>query len=479
MADGPIRDHTSHRCFHFRSLTEDKITVLHEASLEILRRTGVRFYSEEAIDLFRKSGATISDGNLVRIPPHLVEWALRTAPKTVTIFDRNGNRAMTLGGYRTYFGVGSDCMNVYDLETGRRRTAILDDVVSGVRLVDALPNLSFVMSMFLPSDVPPEAYERHQMAVMLQESTKPIVFVGSEGASTRHSVEMAQIVAGSLEALQRQPFVINYINTVSAFRHNEESVERLMYAAERNLPSIYIPGNSRGTTAPITAAGALALGNAGQLAGLVLSQLKREGSPFIRSTGCGGTLDMRSLVGVYSAPDGGPFGWDLAHYYGLPIFGTAGCSDAKVFDAQAACEAAISLFANAMGGANLVHDVGYLDCAMTGSLELVAFCDEVIGWVRRYFQDLEITEETLALDLIDELGPDDHFLYSDHTLRHVRESWTPSLTDRLDYQRWAEEGEKTLQERANQKVHTLLSDHRAERLPADVVTAISEIVERE
>ncbi len=476
MVDGPSTEHTAYRSFHFRSLTEDKIAILHEASLEILRRTGVRFYSQEAINLFEKGGAAISDGNLIRIPPHMVEWAVRTAPKTVTIFDRNGNRAMTLGGYRTYFGVGSDCMNVYDLETGRRRTAVLDDVVNGVRLVDALPNLSFVMSMFLPSDVPPEAYERHQMAVMLQESTKPIVFVGSEGASTTHSVEMAQIVAGGLEALQRHPFVINYINTVSAFRHNEESVERLMYAAERNLPSVYIPGNSRGTTAPMTVAGALALGNAGQLAGLVLSQLKREGSPFIRSPGGGGTLDMRSLVGVYGGPDGGPFGWDLAHHYGLPIFGTAGCSDAKVFDAQAAGEAAISLFANAIGGANLVHDVGYLDCAMTGSLELVAYCDEVIGWLRRYFRELEISEETLALDLINELGPDEHFLYSDHTLRHVRDSWSPALTDRLDYQRWAEEGERTLQERANEQVRALLSDHRAERLPAEVMTAINDIV---
>jgi trimethylamine--corrinoid protein Co-methyltransferase len=450
---------------------------LHEASLEILLRTGVRFYCDEAVDLFKEGGAEVTDGNLIRIPPHLVEWALGTAPKTLTIFDQHGNRAMTLGGYRNYFGVGSDCMNVYDLETGQRRTAVLSDVVNGVRLVDALPNLDFVMSMFLPSDVPSDKYERHQMAVMLQESTKPIVFVGGEAASTRYSVEMATAVAGGLEALRRRPFILNYINTVSAFRHNEESVERLLYAAERNLPSIYLPGNSRGTTAPITVAGAMALGNAGQLAGLVLSQLKREGSPFVRTPGGAGTLDMRSLVGLYGAPDGGPFGWDLAHHYGLPIFGTAGCSDAKVFDAQAASEAAISLFANAIGGANLIHDVGYLDCAMTGCLELVAFCNEVISWLRRYLRDLEITEETLALDLIDELGPDGHFLYSDHTYRHVRESWEPTLRDRLDYERWAAEGATTLQERANAKVREILKEHRAEPLPKDVVERLNEIID--
>ena len=478
MGSSPYDHYNQYRAVEFRSLTADQITLLHEASLEIMARTGMRFYDDEALELFKKSGADISDGNLVRIPPHLVEWALRSAPKNITIFDQRGRRAMALGGYRSYFGVGSDCMFVYDLLTGERRKAVLDDVINGVRLVDALPNLDFVMSMFLPSDVPDENYERHQMAVMLRESSKPIVFVGIEAASTAYAVEMASAVAGGLESLQRYPFVINYVNTTSAFRHNEESVQRLLYAAERNLPTIYAPGNSRGTTAPITPAGALALGNAGQLAGLVISQLKREGSPFIRSNPGGGTLDMRSLADSYAAPDGGPFGWALAHHYGLPIFGTAGCSDAKIFDAQAAAEAATSLFANAINGANLIHDVGYLDCAMTGSLELVAFCDEIIGWLRRYLRKLEITEETLALDLIHETGPDGHFLETAHTLRHVRDDWLPTLSDRSAHHRWAAEGATTLQQRANKSVRQIIESHRAEPLPEDVIESIEGVVNR-
>jgi trimethylamine--corrinoid protein Co-methyltransferase len=383
---------------------------------------------------------------------------------------------MSLGGYRSYFGVGSDCMHIYDLHTGERRKAVLDDVVQGVRLVDAMPNLDFVMSMFLPSDVPQETYERHQMAVMLRESTKPIVFVGMEASSTVYSVEMASAVAGGLESLQRHPFVINYVNPTSAFRHNEEAVQRLLYAAERNLPTIYAPVSSRGIAAPMTVAGAMALGNAGQLAGLVLSQLKREGSPFICSRPAGGTMDMRTMVGAYTAPDEGPFGWDLAHHYGMPIFGTAGCSDAKVFDAQAAAEAALTLFANAIGGANLIHDVGYLDCAMTGSLELVILCDEIIGWLRRYLRKLEISEETLALDLIHKVSPDGHFLDAEHTLRHVREDWVPTVSDRFAYHRWAAEGATTLQQRANQKVREIVENHRAEPLPENVIETIQAII---
>jgi trimethylamine--corrinoid protein Co-methyltransferase len=463
----------------FRSLADDQIRVLHEASLEILERTGVRFYHPEALDLFRKAGGEVLQSNLVRIPSRLVEWALQTAPKTVTICNRDGQQAMILGGYRSYFGVGSDCLYIYDPYTSERRKAILDDVVKGVHLVDALPNLDFVMSMFLPSDVPKETYERYQMEVMLSESSKPIIFVGLEAASTVDAVEMASAVAGGLESLQRHPFIINYVNPASAFKHDQESVQRLLFAAERNLPTIYVPGNFRGTTAPMTVAGAMALGNAGQLAGLVLSQLRREGSPFICTAAGGGTLDMRSMVGSYAAPDGGPFGWDLAHHYGLPTFGTGGCSDAKVFDAQAAAEVALTLFTNAVNGVNLIHDIGYLDCAMTGSLELVVFCDELVGWIRRYLRGgLEITEETLALDLIHDVGPDGHFLETRHTLRHCREDWTPRILDRRDYKGWSETGSTTLYQRANRLVKDILETYRPEPLPVPVLQRIRAVTLR-
>jgi trimethylamine--corrinoid protein Co-methyltransferase len=478
-AEAKRYDHCGqYRPFQFRSLSDDQICLLHEASLEIMARTGMRFFVQEALDLFRKAGADISEGNLVRIPAHLVEWALRTVPKNIIIYDQTGRRAMALGGYRSYFGPGSDCSFIYDLDTGQRRKAVLQDTINGARLADALPNLDFVMSMYLPSDVPEERYERQQMAIMLQESTKPIVFVGMEASSTVYALDMAAAVAGGMDQLQRYPFVVNYVNVVSAFKHNEASVKRLLYAAERNLPTIYAPSKSRGTMAPMTVAGALALGNAGQLAGLVLSQLKREGSPCMRSKPGGDGLDMRSMVSVYTAPDGGPFGWDLAHYYGIPTFGTAGASDAKIFDAQAASEAALTMFNELLCGANLIHDVGYLDCATTGCMEFLTHCDEVIGWLRRYFRKLEISEETLALDLIHEIGPDGHFIETEHTLRHFREDWVPTLSDRYDYQRWASRGATTLQERANKKVREILESHLAERLPQDVVKELEAVIER-
>jgi trimethylamine---corrinoid protein Co-methyltransferase len=466
-----------HHAVRLRSLPDDQIGMLHGASLEILERTGARFHSSEAIDLLRKAGAGVSDGNRAKIPPHLAEWALRCAPKNITIFDRNSLRAMSLGGYRSYYGVGSDAQWIYDLGSGVRRKAVLQDIVEGVRLVDALPNLDFVMSQYLPSDVPLEKYERAQMAVMLRESSKPIVFVGLEKASTVYAIEMASAVAGGLDNLAQFPFVVNYVNFASPLDHNEESVERLLFAAERNLPSVYTPGRARGSQVPMTEAGAMALVNAGQLAGLVLSQLKREGSPFIWANPNAGGLDMSSMVSLFATPDSGPTSWDLAHFYKVPIFGFAGATDAKVFDAQAAAEASLTLFENAINGANLVHDIGLLDSAMTGSLELVAFCDEIIGWLRHYLRRLEINESTLALDLIHQIGPDDSYLGTEHTVEHVRDGWQPTLFDRWDYARWSEEGSPTLQERANRKVKELIRDHRAEPLSHQVVKRLEAIIE--
>jgi len=467
----------SYRPSSFRNLDQDQIEVLHNASLEIMERTGMRFFDQEALDLFKKAGAGISEENLVRIPSQLVEWARRSVPENVNIFDRNRHLSMMLGGDRTYYGVGSDCMSTYDLETGEHRKALLSDVVNGVRLVDALPNMDFVMSMFLPSDVPQTDYERHQMSIMLQESTKPIIFVGIEADSTVMALDMAAVVAGGLKALQQYPFVINYVNTVSAFHHNGESLKRLLYAAERNIPTIYAPGSTRGTLAPITFAGAMALHNAGQLAGLVLSQLKREGSPLILCGRNGGFMDMRTMVSLYTAPDAGPYGWDLARHYRIPTF-TAACTDAKIFDAQAAGETALTLFEKTLNGANIIHDLGYLDSAMTGSLELVVYSDEVIEWIKRYWRPFELTAESLALDLIHETGPDRHFLETEHTLRHVRDMWSPTLFDRTDFETWSSKGSVTLQQKANQRVLEIIGSHRAEPLPPEVKAKLAELVAR-
>jgi len=443
-----------------------------------MERTGMRFYSQEAIDLFKKAGASISDDNLVRISSQLVDKALDTVPKQIIIYDRLGAQAMTLGAQNTYFGVGSDCMNVWDIYTNKRRKALHQDLINGIRVADYLSNIDFIMSMYIPSDIDQQIYDRYQMQAMLLESKKPVVLINNDLQGLKDCVEMAKIVAGGLKKLEKKPFVICYANATSPTKHNKEAVEKLLYCAEHNLPIIYIPGNHWGVTSPITPAGALALGNAGQLGALVLSQLKQEGAPFIIGDSSGSVLDMKTMSSCYVAPDPGPFDWDMAHYYGLPAFGIGGCSNSKMFDSQAAAEAALSIFAGALSRVDLIHDVGYLDCGMNFSLELLVFCDEIIEWVKRYLRKLEITKETLPLELIEKIGVDGNFLETEHTLRHYKERWRPELINRQSYERWNADGSLSLEKRTNKKVKEIIETYQNKQLPDSIIRQIKNITAR-
>lgn len=462
------------RPFRFSDQDRERI---HEASLRILDRTGVRFHEPQALELFAKAGARVEDGNLVRIPAKLIEWALGLVPKQLTLYDRNGQPMIDLSGDKCHYGVGSDCTSIYDIRTGLHRRAVMTDLAEAHHLADAMPNVDFIMSMVLPEDAPIGKHEPIQMASMLINSTKPVVFVGEQDWSTISALEMAAEVAGGMEELAAKPFVVNYVNTLNSFQHNQESVRRLMYAAERNIPSIYAPPTTRAVSGPITPAGAQAVAGAGKLAGVVLSQLVREGSPVIVSSG-GGTMDMRTMVSQYVAPDPGMGAWDMLQYYGLPVFGFGGCSDSKIFDAQAAGDAVLSLMTNTAGGAHMIHDMGYLDCAMTYSYEMLAYSDEIVGWLKRAFRQIEVNDETLALDLIEETAPDKDFMGNKLTLKYVRQEWMPDLMDRNNFSRWRDAGSTTLQDRARTRVLEMMAEHTPEPLPAQTVARVEAIRDR-
>jgi trimethylamine--corrinoid protein Co-methyltransferase len=385
---------------------------------------------------------------------------------------------MPLERNNVFYGPGSDCPNILDHRTGQRRRGTLQDIVEGTRVCDALPNIDFLMSLCIASDVKPEVSDRYQMRAMLMNSTKPILFVTTEFEGCVDVIEMAKVVAGGEEELRRNPMCACYINVTSSLRHNAEALKKLLFMAERGLPTTYTPVVLRGISGPVTLPGAIALANAGELAGLVLAQLKREGAPIILTGGVNDELDMRSMVDVYGAPENRVMLVELAHYYGLPVFGLAGCSDAKIPDEQAAAEAAFSLILETLCGAGMAHDVGYLENGMCNSWEQIVICDELINYVKRFMQGLDITEETLALDVIDEIGPHGDFLGAKHTKRHFKEDWYPKLFDRWNFDVWATAGSKTLRQRARERVDEILENHKPEPLPADVQTKIDAIVER-
>jgi trimethylamine--corrinoid protein Co-methyltransferase len=462
----------------FGRLSSDQCQKLHNASLEILARTGARLYDQQAIDLLKRAGASVADGNLVRIPAGLIEKAFSTVPKLVTLYDRNGASPIFLEGGRCHYGTGSDCLNIIDHRSGERRQPVLQDVVDGATVCDALPHIDFVMSMFLPSDVHPMVSDRYQIAVLLNNTTKPLVFVTNEFSGCVDAVEMMEIVAGGANAFMLRPFGACYINVTTGLRHNREALQKLLFLADKGLPALYIPVVVSGISGPITAAGSMALVNAGMLVGLVLSQLEREGAPFIVPGWGAEGIDMKTMVNPYCAPDPRGIAHALAHHYNLPMFGMGGCSESKLVDQQAAAEAALTLMIETLGGANLIHDLGYLESGLCGSLAQLVICNEIVGWLQHVMAPIEISEETLALDLIDQMGPDGQFLDSDHTMAHYRERWYPEVFERGNYDQWQAKGAKSLGERAAKRVEEILATHKPEPLPEDVARAVNAVVRR-
>jgi trimethylamine--corrinoid protein Co-methyltransferase len=459
----------------YTRLTDSQAEKIHAASLEILESIGVWLYLPEAIDLLKKAGAKVSDGNLVHVPPKLVENALSTVPKEVTLYDRNGNPVMPLSGDNCFFGPGSDCLNIIDHRTGERRKPNLQDVVEGVRLCDALPNIDFIMSLLLPTDVDQTLADTYQTEVMLANTTKPIIIVSYESQGLRNSVEMAEAVVGGVEALREKPILTCYINVVSGRVHNADGLEKLLYLSGKGLPSLYIPASNAGVTSPMTQAGALAFDNAGVLLGVVLSQLNREGAPMIISAMNPASIDMKTMVGPYAFPEKG-FMRSVAQRYGIPTFSLAGGSDSKVVDQQAAAEAALTILVDVLMGGNILHDLGYMESGLTYSFVQLAICNEIVDWVKAFFKGIEVNDETLALEEVARVGINDTFLRTKHTRKHYKKTWYPDLFERGNYKEWEKSGSKPLAERARERVETILNHHQPEPLSDDVRVKISKIV---
>jgi trimethylamine--corrinoid protein Co-methyltransferase len=463
---------------HYARMGRAECEKIHMATLEILERVGVDVHDEKALELLVKGGAK-ADGIRVWVPEYMVEKALALTPKRMTLYDRHGQVAIRAWGYNTYYGGGSDCLNILDHRTGQRRRAVRKDVEEAITLKDALPEIEFVMSQFLPEEVDQRIYDRYQMEIMLNNTTKPIVFVSPDFEGCVAAIEMCEIVAGGAEAFRRRPFATCYINVTSGLVANAEALQKCMYMAEKGLPMFYIPINAGGVNSPATTAGCMAFLNAGTLLGIVLAQLVREGTPVAVPGWNGGPYNLKTMVGNYVLADEQGVSTSMGRYYGLPVFGLGGSTDSKVLDQQCGIEVTLSLITALIHGANIIHDVGFMDAGMQSSLPLIAMANDTIGWIRAATAGVPVDEETLALDVIDELGPTGDFLSHEHTLRHYKEPFYSSLADKGTYSQWERRGATTMEERAAQQVEEILANHEPESLPPDVQRDIKKIVERE
>ena len=462
----------------FSVLSDSQLEDLHLGALEVLRRTGVRFHHRGALDMLTEAGAFVSDGNLVRFPASLVEDAVASAPSRIVMCNRDGDPQVFLEGTKTYFGTGSDCLNFLDCRTGEHRRFIQADLVDGYHLCDALPNIHFVMSIGIPADVEIAVAYDVQMALMLEHTSKPIVFVTNDRASCQRAIDMAAVAAGGFDALVEQQHILLYSEPSSPLQQSESAIDKLVLMAQSRLPIVHSPGPLMGGTAPITMASGLAMSLAEILSALVVHQRKQPGAPFVFGAGLH-HMDMGAAQICYASPE---FQLtkaaiaELGRWYGLPTWGYAGCSDAKVLDEQAALEALLSVIMARFTGANLVHDVGYMESGLTGSFEMIVLTDELVAMTDHMMKGIGVDDDTLMLDELDRVGPGGHFLDTRQTLARFRDFWFPTLLDRQIREQWLEDGAPTLGQRLNARVKEIVLEHHPKPLAAEKKVRIQAIV---
>jgi trimethylamine--corrinoid protein Co-methyltransferase len=465
-----------------RVLSDEQVKAIHHTSLDILSRTGIVMKNATGRELLLDAGAWES-GERIKIPPLLVMDAIASAPSRIPLFNRLGELTMPLEAGKVFFGPGSDCPFTIDLETGQRREATAEDGRRIARLCDGLEQMDFIMSMGTPSDVPPLDHYLHSFISMIRGSVKPNVYTANDRQDMEDMYRIACAVAGSETELREKPFLLHYAEPISPLLFSEESVDKLLFCAEKGIPVTYLPSPNTGGGGPITLAGALALGNAECLAGLVLSQLVRPGTPFLYGMNTA-ALDMKSAIVSYGSPEW-PLGMvactDLARYYDLPVWGTAGATDSKLVDVQAGIEATVSIMAAFLCRCNLVHDVGYIEYGTTSSMEMLVVADEIIREVRYIVGGVEVSQRTLAREVIHRAKPGGGFLADDHTLDNWRwAQWRPTLIDRMRYDNWVEKGRQDMAARANERAREILAEHQVPPLPEAAEEVIAEVLkERE
>ncbi|WKY45301.1 trimethylamine methyltransferase family protein [Eubacteriaceae bacterium ES2] len=415
-----------------RFLTLEKIRTIHDKSIALLENYGMKVEGAEIIDSLKAYGCRPKDG-MISFPCAVVEKALASAPKEITLYNRDGHENMILNSRNNiYFGTHADQAQILDFTDNRPRAFLKSDIKTMCHLSDALKNLHFIFTVGLCADVSPKVSSQVAFLETVKYFSKTINFSANSVDAIQEIIDMAAIVAGSYENLGKKPFIFHFCEPVSPLAHSKESTGSLMICAKNNIPVAYVPYTMMGATSPITIAGALVQSNAEILAGLVMTQAVNPGAPFIY--GAMPTIfDMVSTIGSYGAPEfhkAIAAASEIADYYQLPFYGTAGCTDAKTLDLQAVAEVQMGLLATLASKANLVHDLGIMDHCNSVSPAMLVLANEMIDQLSAFGSAIDVNDESLALDVIENVGAGGHFLHEMHTLKHFKELWYPKIFKR-------------------------------------------------
>jgi len=455
----------------YEFLTKHQVGQIHEASLRILGKVGIEFRYEPALEVLKKGGAKV-EGERVFFPVRLVEEQIRKAPAEFTLYARNSDFDVVIGGNHMVFVPGYGAAFVTDLDNGRREGS-LKDFENFVKLTDASPYQDICSGVVIePTNIPPEIRHAQMIYTAMKYSAKSFMgsAMGLQGA--RDSIQMASILFGSQDLLSRKPRMISILCSLTPLVYDERMLGAIMEYARAGQPQLISSLGIAGATSPVTLAGTLAVQNAEVLAGIVLTQLIREGTPVVYA-GASSSVDMHTGALSIGSPEmtlNTAATAQMARFYGLPVRSGGAVCDAKSPDAQASYESMMSLLTARFCGINFVlHSAGILESYNCMSYEKFIIDDEMCGMVKRIERGYEVNPDTLAVDIIKEVGTGGHFLDKDHTFDHFRtEFYQPQLSNRDDFVSWQEKGSPVSMEAANKKYKEILETYEAPELPADV-----------
>ncbi len=456
----------------FKPLTEESISRVHQTVMRIIEEVGFEVNSKVALDFFKKAGARVEqEKHRVRLPQKRATELIEMAPSEVRLCGQNEKQDIILGGCRVYTGTGGTALYIYQPDNGQKRPATLEDLKRITKLVDQLDNIHLFMLPTYPNELPPEKVDVNRFFAGLDNTTKHIMGGVYTLDGVKQVIRMAEIVAGSAEALRQQPLVSMITCSISPLKMDGQYGDLVVAIAQNGIPLVCPAEPLCGATSPVTLAGNLLIQIVDSLMGVMLTQIVNPGTPVIFGSVATNTdlRDLKYLAGSVEMGLLNAAGAQMAQFYKLPFYATGGMTDSKVLDAQSGYESAITNLLCALAGANFIHDAaGLMEFALTACYEKYVIDNDILGMVMRAVEGIKVDDETLAFDLIKQVGPGGNFVTAKHTRRFMRsEHYRPSLSDRNSREEWEAKGKKTSWEQAAEMVPRIIAKHNYS-LPAGI-----------
>ena len=449
---------------NFKPLTAESINKIHQTAMRVIEEVGFEVNSERALDFFEGAGAWIDRAkHLVRLPEKKVIELIEMAPSEVNLCGQDARHDILLGGQRVYTGTGGTALYVYNPNTGQKKQATLADLKRITKLVDGLDNIHLFLLPTYPNELDIDQVDVNRFFAGLDNTTKHIMggIYTLDGA--KQVIRMAEIIAGSTEKLHQRPLISLISCSISPLRIDGQYGDLTVLIAESGIPVVCPAEPLCGATSPVTLAGNLVIQTVDSLMGIMLTQIVNPGTPAIFGSVATSTnlSDLRYLAGSVEMGLLNAAGAQIAQFYKLPFYATGGMTDAKVLDSQSGYESAITGLLCALAGANFIHDAaGLMEFALTVCYEKYVIDNEILGMIMRAVDGIKVNDDTLAFDLIKQVGPGGNFVAAKHTRHFMRnEHYQPLLSDRNSREEWKDKGKKTTWQRAKEMVPHIIANH--------------------